>query len=35
LTPAVTVLVIAHRRTTIELADHVVRIEAGRRVVTD
>ena len=27
LTPAVTVLVIAHRRTTLDLADHVVRIE--------
>jgi ATP-binding cassette subfamily C protein len=31
LVPAMTVLVIAHRRSTIELADHVVRIEAGRR----
>lgn len=32
LTPAVTVLVIAHRRTTLDLADHVVRIERGRQV---
>jgi len=32
LTPAVTVLVIAHRRSTLDLADHVVRIESGRRV---
>jgi ABC-type multidrug transport system fused ATPase/permease subunit len=32
LTPTVTVLVIAHRRTTIDLADQVVRIEAGRRI---
>ena len=30
LVPAMTVLVIAHRRTTLELADHVIRIEAGR-----
>ena len=32
LTPAVTVLVVAHRRTTLDLADHVIRIEQGRRV---
>lgn len=31
LTPAVTVLVVAHRRTTLDLADHVIRIEQGRR----
>lgn len=30
LTPAVTVLVVAHRRTTIEAADQVIRIEDGR-----
>jgi ABC-type multidrug transport system fused ATPase/permease subunit len=32
LTPAVTVLVVAHRRTTLDLADHVIRINQGRRV---
>jgi ATP-binding cassette subfamily C protein len=32
LTPAVTVLVIAHRQSTIEAADHVVRLEDGQRV---
>ena len=31
LVPAMTVLVIAHRRTTLDMAQHVVRIEAGRR----
>jgi len=35
LTPAVTVLVIAHRRTTVDLAHQVVRIEDGRRVSPD
>lgn len=34
LTPAVTVLVVAHRRTTLELAHHVVRIESGRVVAS-
>lgn len=32
LTPAMTVLVIAHRASTIQLADHVVRLDAGRVV---
>lgn len=32
LTPAVTVLLIAHRRSTIDLADHVVRFDSGRVV---
>ncbi len=32
--PAVTVLVIAHRRSTIEAADHVVELAAGRAVGT-
>lgn len=32
LVPAVTVLVVAHRRSTIEMAHHVVRIEEGRSV---
>ncbi len=32
LTPVVTVLVIAHRKSTIESADHVVRLENGRRI---
>lgn len=35
LIPAVTVLVIAHRRTTIAAADHLVRIDAGRIVQAD
>ncbi len=30
LVPAMTVLVIAHRRTTLDMAQHVVRIQAGR-----
>ena len=29
LVPAITVLVIAHRRTTLDMAQHVIRIEAG------
>jgi ABC-type transport system involved in cytochrome bd biosynthesis fused ATPase/permease subunit len=29
LVPAMTVLVIAHRRTTLDMAQHVVRIESG------
>ncbi|MFI0433350.1 MAG: ABC transporter ATP-binding protein, partial [Candidatus Nanopelagicales bacterium] len=32
LTPAVTVLVIAHRASTLQLADHVVRLDSGRVV---
>ena len=32
LVPAVTVLVIAHRRTTLDMAQHVVRIAAGGAV---